>query len=86
MIYEDELNPKIVSMMKNMNFIPEMGLEKNQRGPPRFVERKVPVLKHGVGYYMADGPEEEDETENGAETKAKAEVEAEPAKGKDKMA
>ena len=30
MIYEDELNPKIASMMKGMNFIPEMGLGKNQ--------------------------------------------------------
>ena len=30
MIYEDELNSKIVSMMKNMNFMPGMGLEKNQ--------------------------------------------------------
>ena len=33
MIYEDELNPKIVSMMKNMNFMPRMGLRKNQQGP-----------------------------------------------------
>ena len=30
MIYEDELNSKIVSMIRNMNFMPEMGLGKNQ--------------------------------------------------------
>ena len=30
MIYEDELNPKITSIMKNMNFMPGMGLEKDQ--------------------------------------------------------
>ena len=30
MIYEDELNPKIASMMKGMNFMPGMGLEKDQ--------------------------------------------------------
>ena len=30
MIYEDELNSKILSMMKSMNFMPEMGLGKNQ--------------------------------------------------------
>ena len=30
MIYEDELNPKIVSMMKGMNFMLGMGLGKDQ--------------------------------------------------------
>ena len=30
MIYEDDLNPKIASMMKNMNFMPVIGLEKDQ--------------------------------------------------------
>ena len=30
MIYEDELNSKIVSIMKNMNFMLGMGLGKNQ--------------------------------------------------------
>lgn len=30
MIYEDELNPKISSMIKGMNFMLEMGLENNQ--------------------------------------------------------
>ena len=50
MIYEDELNPKIASMMKGMNFVPGMGLEKNQQGPPEFVEPKVPISKFGIGY------------------------------------
>ena len=30
MIYEDELNPKVASMMKGMNFMPGMGLGRNQ--------------------------------------------------------
>lgn len=50
MIYEDELNPKVASIMKKMNFLPGMGLGKNQQGPPEFVEPKVPFLKHGMGY------------------------------------
>ena len=50
MIYEDELNPKIASMMKGMNFVPGMGLEKNQQGPPEFVEPKVHISKFGIGY------------------------------------
>ena len=50
MIYEDELNPKIASMMKGMNFMPGMGLGKNQQGPPEFVEPKVPKSKFGLGY------------------------------------
>ena len=50
MIYEDELNSKISSMMKNMNFMPGMGLWKNQQGPLEFVEPKVPILKYGLGY------------------------------------
>ena len=37
MIYEDELNPKIASMMRGMNFVPGMGLGINQQGPPEFV-------------------------------------------------
>ena len=49
-IYEDELNPKIASMMKSMNFMPRMGLEKNQQGPLEFVEPKVSILKYGLGY------------------------------------
>ena len=50
MIYEDDLNPKIASMMKGMNFVPGMGLERNQQGPPEFVEPKVPKSKFGLGY------------------------------------
>ena len=50
MIYEDELNPKIASMMKGMNFMPGMGLGKEQKGPPEFIEPKVPISKYGLGY------------------------------------
>ena len=50
MIYEDELNPKIASMIKGMNFMPRMGLGRNQQGPPEFIEPKVPVSKFGLGY------------------------------------
>ena len=50
MIYEDELNLKIVSMMKSMNFMPIMGLGKNQHGPSEFVKPKVPILRYGLGY------------------------------------
>ena len=49
-IYEDELNPKISNMMKNMDFMPRMGLGKNYQGPSEFVEPKVPILKYGLGY------------------------------------
>ena len=50
MIYEDELNPKIASMMKGMNFMPEMGLGKDQQGLAEFIEPKVPISKHGLGF------------------------------------
>ena len=50
MNYEDELNPKIVRMMKGMNFMPGMGLGKDQQGPTEFVEPKVPISKHGLGF------------------------------------
>ena len=50
MIYEDELNPKIASMMKGMNFMPRMGLRKDQQGPLEFIEPKVPISKYGLGY------------------------------------
>ena len=50
MIYEDELHSKIVSMMKSMNFMPIMGLGKNQHGPSKFVKPKVPILRYGLGY------------------------------------
>ena len=49
-IYEDELNPKIASMMKDMNFMPGMGLGKDQQGPAEFVEPKVSISKHGLGF------------------------------------
>ena len=49
-MYKDELDEKIISMMRKMNFMPRMGLGKNQSGPPEFMERKVPILKYGVGY------------------------------------
>ena len=48
MIYEDELNLKISSMMKGMNFMSGMGLGKDQQGPPEFFEPKVPISKHGL--------------------------------------
>ena len=38
-----------------------MGLGKNQHGPLEFIEWKVPILKHGVGYHGDDDSEEEDE-------------------------
>ena len=44
-IHENELNPKISSMMKSMNFMPRMGLGKNQQGLLEFVKPKVPILK-----------------------------------------
>ena len=50
MIYEDELNPKIASMMKDMNFMPGIGLEKDQQGPSEFIEPKVSISKYGLGY------------------------------------
>ena len=50
MIYEDELNPKITNMMKGMNFMPGIGLGKDQQGPTEFIESKVPISKHGLGF------------------------------------
>ena len=40
--------------MRKMNFMPGIGLGKDQKGPPEFVERKIPILKHEVGYQGAD--------------------------------
>ena len=50
MIYEDELNPKISSMMKGMNFIPGMGLGRDQQGPLEFIKPKVSISKYVLGY------------------------------------
>ena len=36
--------------MKSINFMPEMGLEKDQQGPSEFIKLKVPILKYGLGY------------------------------------
>ena len=55
MIYEDELNSKIASMMKGMNFIHGMGLGRNQQGLPEFIEPKVPISKFGIGYQRIGG-------------------------------
>ena len=49
-IYKDELNPKITSMINGINFMPGMGLRKNQQGPSEFIEPKVPISKNGLGY------------------------------------
>ena len=54
MIYEDELNPKIASMMKGMNFMPEMGLGKDQQGLAEFIEPKVPISKHGLRFQKVE--------------------------------
>ena len=49
-------------MMRKINFMLGMGLGKNHIGPPEFVERKVLILKYGVGYQGADDFKEEEET------------------------
>ena len=51
MIYEDELDEKLLSMMRRINFMPSMGLGKDQSGPLEFVERKMSILKYGVRYH-----------------------------------
>ena len=40
--------------MKGMNFMPGMGLGKDQQGPPEFVEPKVPISKHGLGFQKVE--------------------------------
>ena len=49
-IYEDELDERIVSIMRKMNFMPGMGLEKEQQGLPKFIKLKVPISKYRLGY------------------------------------
>ena len=49
-IYEDELNPKITTMMKGMNFMLGMGLGKDKKCPSEFIEPKVPISKYRLGY------------------------------------
>ena len=53
------MSKKVLSMMRSMEFLPSMGLGKNQQGPPEFVEHETPRLKHGVGYNEEDNSEEE---------------------------
>ena len=36
--------------MKSMNFMPIMGLRKDQQGPSEFIELNVPILKYGLDY------------------------------------
>ena len=49
------MSEKVLSMMRSMEFLPGIGLGKNQQGPPEFVERGVPRLKHEIGYGKEDG-------------------------------
>ena len=41
MIYKDSMEEKVLNMLKGMNFIPKLGLGKNQTGPPKFMEAKL---------------------------------------------
>ena len=41
MIYEDSIEEKMLNMLKGMNFMPGLGLGKNQTGPPEYVEAKL---------------------------------------------
>ena len=59
MIYEADMTEKVLSMMRSMEFLPSMGLGKNQQGPPEFVEHGTLRLKHGIGYDGEDDFEEE---------------------------
>ena len=60
MIYKDSMEEKVMNMLKRMNFILGMGLGKDQTGPPEYVEAKLQILKHGLGYQgEKDGPDSE---------------------------
>ena len=50
MIYEDELNSKISSIMKGINFMLGMGLGRDQQGPLEFIKPKVSISKYVLGY------------------------------------
>ena len=48
-------------MLKWMNFMPGLGLGKNHTRPPEYMESKLQILKHGLGYQGGkDGPDSED--------------------------
>ena len=38
MLYEDELDEQIMSMMHSINFMLRLGQGKNQNGPPEFIK------------------------------------------------
>ena len=59
MIYEADMSDKMLSMVRNMEFLLGMGLERNQQGPPKFVEQGTLRLKHGIEYDGKDDSEEE---------------------------
>ena len=48
------MSEKVLSMMHSMEFLADMGLEKNQQGPPEFMEHGMLRLKHGIGYNGKD--------------------------------
>ena len=61
MIYEDSMEEKVLNMLKRMNFMPRLGLGKNQSGPPEFMEAKLQILKYRLGYHgEKDGPDSEE--------------------------
>ena len=60
-MYEDELDSKVMNMMRKIRFMPDIGLGKNQNGPLEFVERKVLILKYRVGYHGDNDSEEGNE-------------------------
>ena len=54
------MNEKVVlSMIRDMEFFPGLGLGRNQQGLPKFVDPKTPRLKHGIGYGEEDGSDTE---------------------------
>ena len=76
MIYESWMNEKVVlNMMCNMEFFPGLGLGKNQKGLPGFVDPETQRLKHGIGYGEEDGSNTEldiwDQLDKEAKVKAK---------------
>ena len=49
-------------MLKGMNFMPRLGFGKNQTRPPEYMEVKLQILNHRLGYQGGkDGPDSEEE-------------------------
>lgn len=60
-IYEDEMDPKVGSLMKKLQFFPGLGLGKNNQGISSFLDCRGQRTQNGLGFKEEDAAKESEE-------------------------